>query len=756
MKKHELADCENCPLNNDDAVFVPSDGPDKAEYVIIGEAPGLKEALHGKPFIGPSGRLLDTVLKHHSISRDASFLTNACLCRPANNDTPPTKAIKACQPRLIAEVAAREPSTILALGKTATNAIMGAGAITKLRVGPPKESQHFPGVKVVPTFHPAACLRAADNFPSFVNDIGKAVSNVTVGWKQPDYKVFDDPDSAAKALDELLRLPGPFVVDIETAAEKDTGFEHSNQRRILCIGIAFAPDKVVVITDRAYYNRSVERRLTDLLENRHIIAHNGKYDLAGLGRGKLWFDTMLASYCIDERPGYHGLGQLGVEILGTPDWKDAVKEYVGKGHDYSNIPPDILHRYNAYDCSVTYQLYEYYADRLEKENLRELHDFLVTASGMLQSIEVNGIAVDMQLLDELQERMTQELLEAEVALQKYIANPRSPKQVHATLENYDIKVPSTNVETLTKLLENPHITNPEVIDFLMRLLNYRKENKLYGTYVKGLREKLHDQRAFPNFLLHGTTTGRLSCRNPNLQNIPRGSSIRSLFVAQEGNVFVSSDYSQAELRTVACLAHDKWLQQVYADERDIHSEVARNFFGDGFTSEQRVKAKMVVFGLTYDMTEFGLARRMNIPVYEAKKYIKQFFSTIPDVVRWRKETQNFILRSGEDLVTPFGRHRRFWLITDENKHDVLKEALAFLPQSIASDLCLRAAIDVHKQGLKIRNIVHDNIMVECPEDQAMEVKEILETAMLKSGAEFSSFVPFSVDTHIARDWGSFK
>lgn len=771
MRKHELADCENCPLK--DEKYVPSYGPEKADLVIVGEAPGFKESVEGIPFAGPSGKLLDTVFNHYGINREKAFVTNVCLCRPANNDTPSKAAITACSKRLQTEITGRAPTQILALGNTAAAAIMGhAVKITTFRAGPPKESKHYPNVAVVPSFHPAACLRSSDSFPSLVADVGKLVNKtVTTSWEEPVYRVFDDAPTATLALKQLDAYD-ELVVDIETAFDKDASFEHPANYKLLCVGLGYAPGRVAVIGENALHYPSVRAELKHLLETKKWIAHNGKFDLQGLssiGTGKLFFDTMLASYVLDERSGTHGLKYLAVERLGAGNYDDELKQFLGRGRNFSDVPRPTLYKYNAYDVACTFALYEIYTTELAESGLRPLHDWLIEASEALMAMELGGMGVDLALLDELEERFTRELREAEEALYPWVDNPRSPMQVKAALGEYGIEVASTDRETLETLIESLDPTS-KCFEFVERMLSYRKEQKLYGTYVKGLRNRLYNGRVYPNFLLHGTTSGRLSCRNPNLQNIPRGSTIRSLFVPAEGNVFIQGDYSQAEYRVVATLAQEPYLKEIFDDEsRDVFGELAQSIFGDGWTKHHRQIVKRVVHGSNYGMGAETMAKQINtdakqfgvdvkVTADQAKSFQRMYFSTIPNVRKWQAELKNTIFKKGDDLVTPFGRHRRFWLITKENKHDIEKEGLAFVPQSTASDICLSALVDLHKHlpnECHIRLPVHDSILVECPADIAdsvgKQVKEIMENAAIR----FTEYVPFRVDIQTSdKSWGA--
>lgn len=782
-RRHPLAECENCTLNQEDNIYVPTENPG-SKLAIVGEAPGFREAKSGKPFTGPSGKLLDAVLDNYGIYRRESTITNVCLCRPPDNRTPSKAEQNACAPRLRAELANAEK--IIALGNTAASAVTGENVkITKFRVGPPKRSTVFPNADIIATFHPAACLRAADNFPSMLNDIGKVNGHITVGFTPPDYRVFDDIYLARRTVQELLRtLPAgaELVVDIETAYDKDATYEPSHLIDPLCIGISYAPNKAIVFDKNVVADRGWQRLFDELLCSCRVIAHNGKFDLAWMqdisARCRLWFDTMLASYCCDERPGFHSLDYLGIEILGTPDWKAEGKKYKNHAEWYEKDRAGLL-KYNAYDCAVTFQLKDYYVKRLADEGLRGLHDFLVAASNELMYMEREGIPVDEKYLAVLEERFHRELLEAEEQLKPWVANPRSTPQVKRACEALGIVEDNTKKETLMRLVcgeldltDHVFLNDIEVLldacrtavhtptsEFLYRILSYRREQKLYGTYIKGTRSRLYEGKVFPTFLLHGTTTGRLSCRNPNVQNIPRGSSIRNLFVPTNGNVFVQGDYSQAELRTIATLAKDSYLRRVFAEGRDIHGEIASSFYGENFTKEQRTRAKMVVFGLSYDMSAQGLAKRMGISKYEANKFLKQFFSVIPDVEAWRLDVQRQLFQDSGDLITPFGRHRRFHLITKENKDDIRREGLAFYPQSIASDICVSAFIKLRPALAGIasfRITVHDSLLAECAPDDAIEVGRAMREEMEAAALEFTDFVPFKVDISTGTAWGSLE
>jgi uracil-DNA glycosylase family 4 len=790
-RKHPLAKCEECPLY-EVGKYVPSVGPAKAKVAFVGEAPGVNEVTKQEPFSGQSGKLLNKVMGHHGIVREEVFLSNACLCRPPDNSTPPKLAINSCRDRLLSELTDHEVETVVALGNSAAESILGVSGVTKLRVGPGKFTDRLPGVRVIPTIHPAAALRQSDMFPHIVTDVGKVVLQHGV-WTPPEYVVLDDVADALAAIDDLGRREDvtDLVIDIEVDIEKDTAHDHPNQYGMLCVGVCYARGRVAIFTGRVMESGEVRSRLAELLRHKRITAQNGKFDLAGLypllGGLELYFDTMLASYTFDERPGIHGLKYMAVEYLGTPQYDDEIKKYVGPGIGYGAIPKDLLYKYNAYDCACTWELKEMFEKKFEGHpDLRRVHDFLVAASNQLMYVELNGISVDREYLSKLSTEYLQRLDSLEEQLDDIIGkstfdiklydkargegiNPRSPQQVKKYLADRGVVVPGTDVDMLTMVAERLQKMSQEeheVFRFITTLLRHRREAKLYGTYVKGIRKRLYGGRVFPSFLLHGTTTGRPACRNPNLLNIPRESSIRRLFVpSKPDHVFMQTDYSQAELRVLSYLAGDQYFRDIFnAGGRDVFDELSGVLY-PGVTKEQvgaarfkdmRVRVKAFVYGLSYGREPYSIALEFGISQKEAETMKANFFEVIPEIVEFQRDIKAKVM-NGEDLITPWGRHRRFMLITPENKKNTMNEALAFMPQSTASDMCMSAFVKT-RQELKgigyVRNIIYDAMLVECHQEDVEEVRGIVETNMIEAAKSVvGDYIKFEVDTDVGPSWG---
>lgn len=794
-RRHPDAECEKCPLAGEP--YVPSKFPTRegpARLAIVAEAPGFREATYKEPFKGPSGNLLNEVLKYHGISRSDVLLTNTVSCRPPDNANPPREAVVACRPRLLGEIGRSGARDVVALGGTAAASLVDdSRSITQLRVGPPKQPTGGLGgtavERVLPTWHPAYCLRNADAFPSLVNDLGKLTRTTYAEWKEPTWKYSDEEHLAIGFLEWLMEwqeTTGRYelVIDIEVGIEKDTAFDHPNNYDLLSVGLCWQRDTAHVIGEEALKLPSVRQVLDKLLRRSKLIGHNGKFDLAGLyplfPRLELWFDTMLAHYALDERAGIHGLKMLSVELLGAPQYDDEIKKYVPRGQSYAAIPRPILYKYNAYDVTCTWALYEMFSEDMERQSnedwpfdwlpvktLRDWHDFLVKASNQLMYLELNGIAIDKPYNTQLQSEYLERLEDIEKQLDVIVSaatkgdtpfiNPRSPKQIKAFLATQRIQVETTDKDMLERLLTRV-ATDSSLGQFLRTLLDHRYQQKRYGTYVKGIRSRLYRGRVYTTYLLHGTTSGRLASRNPNLQNIVRDKSIRRQFsTTSPDNVLIQGDYKQAEGRVVATLSNDEFLINTFNDtEIDIFDNLGDQFFGVGnHGKEERIRIKAFFYGLAYGREAPSIAMEYGWSLGDTQKMLREFMGLMPDVQRWQESIKRHVLKE-QFLITPFGRRRRFSLITDQNKRDVLNEALSYLPQSTASDICLSALIRLRPllRGLGfIRLTIHDALVVECHKDREQEVSHLLRETMVSVAKEFTDVVPFTVDISSGPSWG---
>lgn len=655
--------------------------------------------------------------------------------------------------------------------------------ITKLRAGPPKritliESPTAQVVDIVPTFHPAACLRSQQNFPLMVDDIGKAIATDKPSlWYEPTIKVIDDPREAIELMQSITELNyrDGVVVDTESGRDKDVSFGRDDgpYGRVLCIGIGSLDyengDTVYVFTDDALAWTDSQAAMRNMLNDCGIIAQNGKYDIGVLmdylnqtTPFPLKFDTMLASYCMNENGGIHGLKYMGQEILGTPDWDSVIKPFITKDLGYGSIPRDMLYKYNAFDVHVTRLLYGYFSAFIEERGLTQLNELLLKYSYMLTQVEARGMGFNLAKSRELEAEYDAEIEKIDATLP---FNPRSPKQVLSWFESRDINIGTTGEDHLRAFVETyGDKVSPDVTTTVDGILASRKVSKLRGTYVTGLQKRLTKRgTVHPSFLIHGTNTGRLSSRNPNAQNIPRSGEIKKQFIPSDPRrVMVQNDYSQAELRVLTWMAKEEGLRVIFNDpSRDVFDDICRDMFPDfdGMDADQRKELRTLVktfaYGISYGRTARGIADDpdFHMSLQQAEMHMATFQARIPNIMTFMQEQVIDRIHEGHDLVNPFGRHKRFWLLTDMNKNDVHREAMSYYPQSTASDMCLRAACRANDLGIHIVNLIHDAVLFEALPDEAQEQAELVNQLMVESAHDVvGDYVRFTTEYKIGPDW----
>jgi uracil-DNA glycosylase family 4 len=770
INKHPLADCQNCSLR--DRPHVPTKTPQGgADIAVIGEKPGYTEVLAQEPYVGQSGKLIKEVLRGHGIDAKQCLLTNAVSCWPEDDANPPDDAIKACKPRLIHELERSGVQRVLATGNFAARSLLQTtDGILEVRVGPPRTAKLPSGksLVVVPTIHPAYVLRTHDAFTHLITDTGKLTAP-PLKWEHPKFKVADT-ERKALAYIRFLENFNNFAVDIETDFDKDVAFEHPDDTDILCVGVAYDKGHVVVFPGEILRIPIVGKLFGLLLAGARLIAQFGQFDIPVLAQFhpdiRLAADTLLEHYILDERviKRLHSLEHMAMELLGTSAWKWMTKQFTQKGQSFGAVPRDVLYFYNSIDCGTTYALDELFMPQLERLGLLGLHEFLLRASTALMQVEREGVSVDLSYLEKLDALYTAKLATLVQPLQQWVENPNSPKQVRSALARLGIDCPSTNVRTLLDvrkgMAQHDVPEAAEVTELIERVLEYRKVAKLHSTYVEGLRKRLHQGRVHTSYLLHGTSTGRLSSRNPNLQNQPRGPEVRRLFVpSHPDNVFIKADYAQGEWRVVTILADEPYFAERFRGGRDVAADLQEELFGNRIDKTLRTLTKNIAYGSWYGMIlgrgDQGLyyanhILRMDPDVAHA--YQVKLFQLAPKILAWQKATRQRVL-DGEVLTTYKKRRRHFRLIIPQNQHEVMNECLAFIPQSTLSDMCLTALCSLVERGYKVRLSTHDEIVVECHADDAERISFEMAGIMSDAAKEFSTELPFTVETSVGRSWG---
>jgi len=514
-------------------------------------------------------------------------------------------------------------------------------------------------------------------------------------------------------------------------------------------------------------------------KNKHkAVGQNLKFDIPILARHGIALDTfhadtMLMSYVLNSTATRHGMDKLAEFYLNYTTVK--YKEVTGtasKQINFSAVEIEVASNYAAEDADITLRLFNKLEDLLKDKptQLKLLNDIEYPLVHVLSKIEQNGAKIDKDKLAEHSKELSEKI--ADLSAQAFIIsgeefNLDSPKQLLEILyEKLKLPIlkktpkgqPSTNEETLQRLSEEYEL--PGII------LQYRTLAKLKSTYTDSLIkiENPLTKRIHTSYQQAVTSTGRLSSTEPNLQNIPirtaEGRRIREAFVPEKGNVLISADYSQIELRIMAHLSKDKNLTHAFNNNLDIHSATAAEVFGvnlEDVTQDQRRSAKAINFGLMYGMSAFGLTRQLDIPRAEAQKYLDTYFERYTGVKDYIANTK---AQAKEDMFVETIMGRRLYLkeINAGNglRRQAAERAAINAPlQGSAADIIKKAMIDIQdfleKEMPKVKVImqVHDELIFEAPKENAEEVLSTMKGMMEKA---VKLDIPLIADAAIGDNW----
>ena len=524
-------------------------------------------------------------------------------------------------------------------------------------------------------------------------------------------------------------------------------------------------------------------RLKPLLQDASImkILQNAKFDLQVLGQRKIEVhpveDTMLMSYALAAGQRGHGMDELSELYLGHKPI--SIKELLGTGKSqitFDQVPLEKATPYAAEDADITFRLWQMMRPELVKDRVVSVYQ--TTEKPLVPVIvdmEKNGICVDRNVLSRLSGEFAQKMAAMEEDIYKFAGetfNIASPKQLGDILFD-KMGLPGgkktktgawgTGADVLEGLAAEGH-------DLAAQVLEWRGLAKLKSTYTDALPEFINPEtgRIHTSYSLASTTTGRLASSDPNLQNIPirteDGRRIRTAFVAEKGNLLVSADYSQIELRLLAHIADIDSLRQAFADGQDIHAMTASEMFGvplADMTAETRRRAKAINFGIIYGISAFGLANQLGISRGEASDYIKAYFEKFPGIKNYMEAVKQEAHAQGY-VSTLFGR--RIYLREIDSKiparRAFAERAAINAPiQGSAADIIRRAMIAMppvlKKKSPKSRMLlqVHDELIFEAPEsetDKLMQnVREVMQNAC---APRLSLSVPLVVEAQAAKNW----
>jgi DNA polymerase-1 len=514
-----------------------------------------------------------------------------------------------------------------------------------------------------------------------------------------------------------------------------------------------------------------------LLEDASVlkIGHNIKYDILVMGNYGIDItpieDTMLISYALHAGEHGQGMDELAERYLGHKNISfDDVTGTGKKRLRFDEVEIDKATAYAAEDADITLRLWELMKPQLAKEKLLTLYETierpLIPA---VERMERAGIKVDVAKLRALSSDFATRMQEYEreiMTLAGTSFNVASPKQLGEILferlgleggkKSAKTGAYGTGNDVLEELAEAGHTIAQRVID-------WRQLAKLKNTYCDTLPEQINPQtgRVHTNFALAIAATGRLSSSDPNVQNIPirseEGRKIREAFIAEQGNLLLSADYSQIELRLLAHMADIPTLKEAFRNGDDIHAITASNMFGvpmAEMTSDLRRSAKAINFGIIYGISAHGLSQQLSIGRSEAAGIIERYFAQYPGIKDYMESCKEFARTHGY-VQTLFGRRCHTPMINDKNgaRRQFAERAAINAPlQGTAADIIKRAmiAIDaIRPAPFRMLLQVHDELIFEAPEAKVESVKPILKKTM-ENAAQLS--IPLTVEIGSGNHW----
>lgn len=787
-------------------MYVSSKGPATAQIFIIGEAPGAEEERQLKPFCGPSGDLLNNMLREVGINRHLCKVGNVCKERPPGNDIRyffedskkmlnPKPMLRGWIEELKQEIKDLQPNIIIALGDTALWALTGERGIMAAR-GYLTEATLVPRVKVLPTYHPAAVLRDWGLRFQVMLDLKKALDNSHDSTMPRDTRTCVTSISLREYLQYLQYLQhehhGPISLDIETTRQGSN---------IDIVGIGESTEKAVAFRilngTEPRFSPDAEIKfwiaLADLLETKPVIMQNGKFDMASLWFNNrvliknYYFDTLIAAHVIwPEAP--RSLGFLTSICTNYPRWKNTSKEN------------PLL--YNAQDCLNTYSVYEVLKPEIEKNE----HHVWTFQHEMSQNypaamMEIYGIHVDPvvqeQKIQETKLKIAQKESELNAIMGRAV-NVKSPKQL-SNLLYVDLKLPiqykrrktrfeprrvTTEASALQKLArasKNPVLGLIMELKKLYKLMTFldiklSEDNTVHTCYniTGATMSNVKASEAFVTevdemYKSFARWSSSASIIRPygsgNLQNQPKAP--RKMMVPPPGCTIVQADYMQAEAVVVAYLINDQRLiemfQKSYGMRKseaaalgyDVHKMTAVQMFGvpiEEVTSDLRTIGKRIRHATNYSAGPGVLAVSLGISVTEAKRLLELYHESCPQLRIWQDGIQRH-LQSNRVLENLFGRQHLFMGRWDDN---LFRSAYSYIPQSTVGDLLNKALVRLYQRYGDVIQLyiqLHDAVYTVVPKDQVAstiaKMRECMLMPLAYKGKEFTIDVDFS----IGDSWG---
>ena len=578
----------------------------------------------------------------------------------------------------------------------------------------------------------------------------------------------------------------------EVAVDTETNSLDPHQADLVGVSLSSKIGKACYIPIGHKSNKCIEKdlvlkKLKPLLEDPSIkkIGQNIKFDFIvffkhGINMTSME-DTMLMSYVLDAGKNRHNMDTLSEIHLNhkTISFKDLVG--TGKKEiNFSEVDVEKAKDYAAEDADITFRLYKKFQKSLKDEKMINIYEiFEKPLLKILAFMEIEGVKIDNKFLKSLSTKFEKKIVKIQnevFKISKKEFNIASPKQLGEILYN-DLKIAD-----LKKTKKGSFATSASVLEdlafkghkFPQLVLDWRQVSKLKNTYSDSLPEHINPntQRVHTSFLLAATTTGRLASSDPNLQNIPikseDGKDIRKAFIAKKDHVLISADYNQIEMRILADLADVKGLKKAFKNNEDIHSLTASQIFNVDIkkvNQDQRRKAKAINFGIIYGISQYGLAKQINVTNHEAEEFLNAYFLKFPEIKIYMDRTIKFCRKSGF-VNNIFGRRSHFININDKNYNirNFQERAAINAPiQGSAAEIMRLAMIRLNKklsdqknQNTKMLLQIHDELIFETPKEEAKRISKIIidEMSSVVKSEQHSFSIPLTVDLNTGENWGT--
>jgi len=591
-----------------------------------------------------------------------------------------------------------------------------------------------------------------------------------------------------KSLDKWLKILNEQSV---IAVDTETSSLNPLEANLIGVSFSYAPNKACYIPLAHKNIKSLKKKLVlekikPILEDPSIkkVGQNIKFDFIVLKQNGIEVnpieDTMLISYTLDAGNNRHNLDTLSEIHLEHKTI--SYKELVGTGKNklnFSDIELDKATEYAAEDADVTLRLYNHLKSKLNEEKLNKVYEsFEKPMVQLLSKIEFNGIKVDDLYLKKLSKKFEDKIRKIEKEIYSIAGkefNIGSPKQLGEIIYN-ELKIAKLKKTKKGSLATNANILEDLALTehkFPKLILKWRQISKLKNTYSDALQDHISKKtkRVHTSFLLAATNTGRLASSNPNLQNIPikseEGREIRKAFIADKKNILISADYNQIEMRILADIADVKELKRAFKNNEDVHCLTASQVFNvpiNKVNDDLRRKAKTINFGIIYGITQYGLAKQISVSNQEALDFINSYFKNFPEIKDYMSSTISICRKQGY-VSNIFGRRIHLRGINDKNFNirSFQERAAINAPiQGSAADVVRLAMIKINKliendKKLQTKMLlqIHDELIFECLEKDAMYIKKTIKEAMISiSNSEYHMFsIPLDVYVNSGYNWG---